>query len=659
MRRRARWVVSAVVVLACTLAGLATTAPADAGGLATKAQSKGAATQVGSVTLHPCDVVARALCGSIRRPWEPSRPDRGRVRVGFAFVPARDTTRPPLGTVLPFEGGPGYSHTGSGYLYAPMYGPLLARRNMLLVDPRGTGRSQALNCPALQDLKIAYNIAAGRCGRSLGARADDYTTALSADDVNAVIARLRLGTVDVYGDSYGTFFAQVFVGRHPSKVRSVVLDSAYPAYGESAWYPTQAPAMRRAFDVACRRSAACRTGGVSYLSTLRRVLTKVRARPWRGVSYDADGTRARVSVNARALVSVALGAAYVPPFYREMTAAMRSGLRGDRAPLLRLVAEALGGGTDAGDPAEYSEGLAAAVGCHDYPQLYDMTASPSVRERHYAAALVRRSRTHPATYAPFTIREYARSDWQSLDWCTRWPKASASNPAGPPRPPSGSYPSVPVLVMSGEMDSLTTAAEGALIAEQFPNSQEVLLRNSFHVASQGDTDNCAQLLVRAFVRSPGPLSASQRACADRIEPVRTMGAFPRRLAHVPLATGYAKPRVRRAAPAAAMTVADVMDRWWNSYSGEGFGLRGGHWTFGGDHVVTFHLHRVRLLPGVAVSGKARWERYGDRMKVNLTLRGAGPHGRLHGSWNTRKVAAPAVLVGRLDGRRVRLTFRAP
>ena len=659
MRHRLRWVVSAVAALACTATGLVVTAPADAGSAASKVASKRAATQVGSVTLHPCDVVARALCGSIRRPWEPSRPGQGRVRVGFAFVPARDQSRPVLGTVMPFEGGPGYGTTASGYLYAPMYGPMLARRNMLLVDQRGTGLSQAVNCPGLQDLKIAYNVAAGRCGRSLGARADDYTTALSADDVNAVIDRLGLGAVDVYGDSYGTFFAQVFAGRHPTKVRSVVLDSAYPTYGESAWYPTQAPAMRNAFHVACRRSAACRNGGASFAYTLRRVLTKVRAHPWRGVSHDADGRRARVAVNGRTLVSVAFGAAYTPPFYRELTAAMRSGLRGDRAPLLRLVAEALGGGTDAGDVAEYSEGLAAAVVCHDYPQLYDMTASPSVRERQYAAALAKRSRTRPATYAPFTVREYARSDWQSFDWCTRWPRAAASNPAGPPTPPSGSYPSVPVLVMSGEMDSLTTAAEGALIAQQFPNSHEVLLRNSFHVAGESDADNCGQLLVRAFVRSPGPLSAAQRACAAGIEPVRTMGAFPRRLADVPLATGHAEPRARRAGPAAALTVADLMDRWWNSYSGEGFGLRGGRWTFGGDHVVTFHLHGVRLLPGVAVSGKARWERYGHRMRVDLKLRGAGPHGRLRGSWNTRKVAAPAVLVGRLDGHRVRLTFRAP
>ncbi len=212
-------------------------------------------------------------------------------------------------------------------------------------------------------------------------------------------------------------------------MRSVVLDSAYPTYGESAWYPTQGPAMRDAFTLVCERSAACRSAGRPFLPALRKVLSVVRAHPWHGVSHDADGTKATVTVDGPTLTSVAFGATFGPPFYREMTAALRSGLRGDHAPLLRLVAEAIGGGTDAGDPVDYSEGLDAAVACHDYPQLYDMTASPSVRTSQYAAALDRRTARNPFTYGPFTIHEYADSDWQELDWCTRWPAApSATRP---------------------------------------------------------------------------------------------------------------------------------------------------------------------------------------------------------------------------------------
>ena len=57
-----------------------------------------------------------------------------------------------------------------------MYGPLLDRRNLLLFDQRGTGRSEPIDCPSLQDptpqdLKGDYATAAAACGASLGARA--------------------------------------------------------------------------------------------------------------------------------------------------------------------------------------------------------------------------------------------------------------------------------------------------------------------------------------------------------------------------------------------------------------------------------------------------------------------------------------------------------
>ena len=214
-------------------------------------------------------------------------------------------------------------------------------------------------------------------------RSDDYTSARSADDLAAVIHRLGLGRVDLYGDSYGTFFAQVFAGRHPDLLRSLVLDGAYPTHGETAWYPTQGPAMRSSFAKACRRSARCRGRGPGFDRAMQRVLQQVRRHPWHGISHDADGRRAHVTVDAETLATTAFGATYGPYTYRELTAALRSALAGDRVPLLREVAEAEGGGTNAGPVRAYSEGLDAAVACHDYPQLFDMTAAPRTRLRQY------------------------------------------------------------------------------------------------------------------------------------------------------------------------------------------------------------------------------------------------------------------------------------
>ncbi len=322
-----------------------------------------------------------------------------------------------------------------------------------------------------------------------------------------------------------------------------------------------------------------------------------------------------------------------------------------------MVAEAEGGGTNAGPVRDYSEGLDAAVACHDYPQLFDMTAPPGTRLRQYDEALTRRTTNAPGTYGPFTVREYARSDWQELDWCTRWPKAAAGNPAGPPHPRGGHYPRVPTLVLSGELDSITTPAEASIVAAQFPRSKHIVVANSFHVDAVGDTDHCAVLILRRFVRTPSHWPV--HGCASRVPPVRSLGSFPRSLYEVAPGVGRGSPMARRAAPAAASTVADLLDRWWNNYSGHGVGLRGGRWSYTGDRTTVFHLHGVRLVPDLAVSGTATWHRYANLMIVDLTVAGVGSHGRLHGHWDTRRRGARTTLRGSFGGHPLTATFRAP
>ncbi len=632
--------------------------------------------RVGTLDLLPCDVFDGALCGTLSRAWDPTGAVPGTLDVGFAFVPALDAARPAVGTVVPHEGGPGYSTTGSAYSYAAMYGDLLQRRNMLLVDQRGTGLSAPIDCPELQELAGSYPSAARRCAARLGARSHLYGSALSADDLAAVVTALGLGKVDVYGDSYGTFFAQVYAGRHPAQVRSVVLDSAYPTFGESAWYPTQGPALRRAFNAVCRRTPSCARLGRTTTARIAELARAVRREPIRGRVYGADLKRHKVVLDGPGLVYLAFNATYTSVTYRELDAAIRAWTtRRDKAPLLRLWAEVLypGGGSSA--PSEYSEGADAAVSCSDYPQLYDMRATPAQRLVQYRAAVDRRVATKPGTYAPFTIREYLRSDWATQAWCRTWPTAPAPYVQGPVRPPGGRYPAgVPVLVLSGELDTITTAAEGDIVARQWPRSRHIVVANSFHVTAVGDIDSCADGILRRFVSTATTsIPRGVTRCASRVGPVRAAPAYRRSTAEssaaTPLRGSTGSTSRLRAVTTTAETVADVLDRWIQTYEVGGVGLRGGRWTADGYDVVDFRLTRFRLVDDLAVSGTVRWSRYGNRVRVDLrvvqtTRRGtpvAGSPitGRLTGTWDTRATGARATLKGRLGGQPVRASLLAP
>ncbi|MBI4942710.1 MAG: alpha/beta hydrolase [Actinobacteria bacterium] len=656
---RLRVVAAAVVLLTAATGGAGVDAAAAAPGVPAVAGVPAAAAAPRTV---PCpDVLDGARCGSVRRPWDPTGAVPGTLGVGFVLVPASDASRPALGTVVAIEGGPGYATTSSAAAYADLFAPLLGRRNLLLVDQRGTGRSAPVDCPELQVLEGAYAPAAARCARRLGPRAHLFGSDLAADDLAAVVTALQVGPVDLYGDSYGTFLAQTFAGRHPDLLRTLTLDAAYPTFGEDAWYDTQAPALRSAMATACRRSAWCAGEGGSALRRFDRLLAEVRAHPLRGTAPGADGARHRVVVGAPTLAYVAFNATYVPTTYRELDAAVRAARAGDPLPLLRLAAEAQfpGGGVDAVE--DYSEGLDAAVTCRDYPQLFDLTARPATRRAQLAASVATKRRTDPDVYAPFTIDEFLDSGWTYVDWCTDWPAPPAGYRPRPPRPPGGVYAPVPTLVLSGELDTITTPAEGRLVRSQFPRATWVQIPAALHVTAVGDLDGCASAIVVGFVRTTRTPST---ACTKRLAPLRTAPPFWRtRAAAVPARPGPDSTRDRarlRAAAVAVATAGDATARWWQTFESEGLGLRGGTWAADGDEVVTVTLDRYRFSTDVPVSGTVVWDRRRGTVTATLVLTGSGASaGRLTARWDTRRAGAGARVTGTLGGRRVSGTVLAP
>ena len=556
----------------------------------------------------------------------------GTVSVGFAYLPASDTSQPAVGTLVPHEGGPGYSTTGTAPDYAAMYGDLLTHRNLLLVDQRGTGLTAPINCPSLQHLVGAYAPNAAICGAKLGNRADLYGSELSADDLSAVISALGLGPVDLYGDSYGTFFAQVFLGRHPTQLRSVILDSAYPTSGEDAWYATQGPALVSSYEKVCARATDCQSLAGSTIGRLRQLLDVVHKKPLQARQTGADGKMHQVTVNGVELTYLAYAATFTTAIYREFDPAVRAALAGDPAPIARLVAEQDFFGGD-GPAFAYSEGLDAAVSCQDYPQLYDMSQPPAVRQQQYAAAVQAKRQSDPTIYAPFTLAEYLASGWGEQNWCLQWPVASPAHAAHVPTPIGGHYAAVPTLVLSGELDTITTPAEGAMVVAQIPGARQVLVANSTHVTALDDTDGCGRALVQAFVAAPtAALPAADLECAAEVPPVRTAPSYAKSFAGN--GSGDLK---QRAAETAALTVADLTDRWQESVAGSGFGLRGGTWTSTGDRTVTLQLNGIRLAGDLAVSGTIVWQRYGHQAHEHVARR----PGRRHRARRSRPTTSTA------------------
>ncbi|MGA8574431.1 MAG: alpha/beta fold hydrolase [Candidatus Cybelea sp.] len=610
--------------------------------------STGEGLRIGSITLHHC-LGGDYYCGSVRVALDPSGEVPGKIDIAFAWLPHANGSAKSAGTIVAVEGGPGYPSIGSRSLYRGLYRPLLQTRDLLLVDNRGTGRSAPVVCDALQHASVMKLWQATRCGQHLGKTSDLYGTALAADDMATVLGAMRIRSVDMYGDSYGSFFVQAFAGRHPKLVRSIVLDGAYQVIGGDPWYPSTAPTFRDAFANACTRSPVCAGLPGSSLERIERLVEKLRAE------------RGRITPSNVAFVLDSAGLDPLP--YRDLDAAARAYLGAhDAAPLQRLVAEAYSEEEGvSGRALFYSQGLFVAASCSDNPQAYDMRLPPAQRQSAWHGALARKRTNDPQLYAPFTIDEYLGIplDYAYVPLCQTWPVASPQHPAGRPVPPGARFPNVPVLVLNGDLDTITTPEEGAKAARLFARSSHVIVANTGHVTALDDFGGCAESIVRRFTQT----KIVDAQCASQVPALHLVPAFSRTVEEVapatPLSGNAAPVKQRRAAADAVLAAADVLARSYEFGFNAGLGLRGGMYKAKpGNARDRATLAQVRWTNDLAVSGSADFDARRAHASAHLTLTGAST-GTLDVTWPTLGSSASAVLDGTVDGYHLRATMPAP
>ena len=608
------------------------------------------AIHAGSLSLTPCSDAPSYYCGTLARPLDPSGEVSGTIDVAFRWLPHSDTSGPGDGVIVASEGGPGYPSGESRDGYRALFAPLLAHRDLLLMDNRGTGRSDAIDCEPLQSAKVMTLANVTACGRMLGEKSDLYGSGLAADDLDAILGALGVKSVEIYGDSYGTFFVQTFAARHPGRVSAIVLDAAYPAVGGDPWYPSEAPTIRQTFDLACRRDPRCAAQGASTHARVERLLAVLR--------------KPHAPIRPTDLALVMDSAGLDPLAFRDLDAAARAYLAdGDAVPLHRLVKEAYDyEAFDSGGLSAHSEGLFAANTCSDGPAAYDMRLSPHDRVLQWERLLAERRANDPNLYAPVTLDEFLAMplDYSYVPLCQTWPVASPAHPSGQPIPPGTKMPGVPVLVLGGDLDTTTTPPETDAAAALFPHAQRVLVANTGHVTAVGDEYGCASAMVRTFFSGGTP----DVACASAIPAMRRVPSFARTVAAGEPARAamgnHAEAAELRAAASAVLAAGDALARANGFDLTAGSGLRGG--TFTAEHVgdtdETVRLHGVAWTNDQGVSGVVSFNATTGAAHARLDVSGPGA-GRIDAAWNAYGRNARASIGGKTGGRALAATMEAP
>ena len=226
------------------------------------------------ISMKPCTVRGyTARCGTLLVPENRARLQGRKIGLRVVVIPSgRQPARPDAFTYL--AGGPGAAATEMTDSVMSIWSAVNNDRDILLVDQRGTGRSNPLTCRP-PDKPISSPT---RCEPSFAPAWTQrwdmrfYGTSAAMDDLEAVRAALGYRQLNVYGTSYGATAAQVYLKRHPDSVRTIVLDGAtainvsfYGRFAVNAENALAQVAKRFAAESACRRAYPNWRGQLSSL----------------------------------------------------------------------------------------------------------------------------------------------------------------------------------------------------------------------------------------------------------------------------------------------------------------------------------------------------------------------------------------------------------
>ena len=183
----------------------------------------------------PVTATAPAVCGTLEVPEDRSNPSGRMIGLRVAVIPAEaDTPEPDAFFAL--AGGPGRAGTAFFGWLPGLFADVHASRDIVLVDQRGTGGSNALVLPPMPD---TTGLSQAEVDAHLQTWSDDwqasieadprqYTSSVAADDLDAVREALGYDLIDLYGPSYGATLAQYYIRQHPDHVRVAIMDGGTP-----------------------------------------------------------------------------------------------------------------------------------------------------------------------------------------------------------------------------------------------------------------------------------------------------------------------------------------------------------------------------------------------------------------------------------------------
>ena len=455
---------------------------------------------IGTLHFTACDLpqphssaTTAAFCSPFAVPEDRSKRDGRKIDMHLALIKSDNAVAD--GFVFFIAGGPGQSAINGWPQIAPSLAPLRKNRHILLLDQRGVGKSNPLECAAMpDDTESNLDLVEQRtrdCLAKVSEHADpsQYTTTAAVEDIEALRMALGGPTLDLIGVSYGTRVAQQYLMRHPDGVRSVVLDSVAPnslAFGQD--FARNLDDALKAQFANCTSVPACKKAFDDPMATLRALKARYVADPQTLKFRDPiDYSESEMKLDGDTLASVVRLYAYSPETAALLPLTISTAMKGDAMPLLgqaRLIFR--------GVEELANSGMSLSVVCsEDADRVH---ANPADAQTLLGGGMVDALQRQ----------------------CAIWPKGA--------RPTDFNAPLVsdkPVLILEGELDPVTPPRYGEEVMKGLSNAKLIVAKGQGHnVIGRG----CIPKLVQRFVANLAPAKLDTD-CADQLGPIPTFIDF--------------------------------------------------------------------------------------------------------------------------------------
>jgi pimeloyl-ACP methyl ester carboxylesterase len=451
-----------------------------------------------TLPLHECrlehplalDSVA-ARCGTLRVAEDPAHPESAAIDLSVAVVPALDR-RSEAAPLFLLAGGPGQSAQGLYASFVGAFARINREHDIVLVDQRGTGKSAPLFCDYPEewhesaDDTPALREATSKCLAKFGPRVRFYTTSAAVQDLDEVRQALGLRQIDLYGSSYGTRVAELYMRRHPANVHAAILDGVVdPEKAIGPDTPLDGEAALNLIMARCREDRDCSAAFPTLaqeLDALRRKFGPAKETltlddPSSGNPRQIEFNRALLNASLRFLSYGASSASLLP-------ALIHQGAVGNLRPLASqtiMVARQL--------RDQLASGMQNSVVCsEDVP--------------FFAAAGIDRGRI-AATYAGLDQLDAL------TEVCKLWPQGPVDADLHSPLRSA-----IPTLLLSGEADPVTPPRDAERLAQGLLHHRHLVLPGEGH--GQLAT-GCMPRLMAEFLNGAAPESLDA-ACLKQQAP---------------------------------------------------------------------------------------------------------------------------------------------